>query len=408
MNRLRLLAGPELTSGAEGWASHRQRLGPLPAGGAPLIETVERAGLTGRGGASFSVARKWRSVSRAGGGAVVVANGAEGEPQSFKDRVLMATRPHLVLDGALLAARTVRASQVVFYIGEAHRAAHTAMLRAVGERPERELRSARVLLAPGRYVAGESSAAVNLVNSGIAVPTSKPPEPHDSGVGGTATLVQNVESLAHVALIARGGAAWYRSVGRRGAAGTILITVAGAVAGPGVLEVEAGTTISEAVEMAGGLTRPARAVLLGGYFGSWVDASAAWELPIDALTLRESGLSLGCGVVGILPETSCGVCETAAIMRYLAAESSAQCGPCFFGLRALAETCSRIADRGTSADDLARLQRWAVEVRGRGACRHPDGAVGFLRSALMTFAAEFAQHTVHSPVRGRVPASRIA
>jgi len=102
-----------------------------------------------------------------------------------------------------------------------------------------------------------------------------------------------------------------------------------------------------------------------------------------------------CGVVGLLPAARCGVCDTSRIMRYLATESSAQCGPCFFGLRALSDACSRIAERGANRDDLARLKKWAIEVPGRGACKHPDGAVMFLRSALSTFADEFAVHPAH-------------
>ena len=395
MTRLRLLAGPDLSLGAESMHSHVQRLGPPPVPGPLLTERLERAGLTGRGGAGFSVARKWRSVAAAGAAPVVIVNGAEGEPQSLKDRVLMTTRPHLVLDGALLAARTLRASQIAVYVGEHHHAAWSAMAAALAERPEPELRRARIAGAPGRYVAGESSAAVNFLNSSVGTPTSKPPEPHIAGVEGAPTLVQNVETLAHVALIARYGAEWYRSAGRRGAAGTLLLTAAGAVRSPGVLEVESGTTVAEAIEMAGGAAAAPRAVLLGGYFGSWIDAREALELPLDQAELKQRGYGLGCGVLGVISEHACGVCETARILAYLAGESSAQCGPCFFGLRALSDACSRIAARGTNRDDLARLARWSSEVRGRGACRHPDGAVIFLQSALRTFGAEFASHPAH-------------
>jgi NADH:ubiquinone oxidoreductase subunit F (NADH-binding) len=207
--------------------------------------------------------------------------------------------------------------------------------------------------------------------------------------------VQNVESLAHVALIARHGDEWFRSVGHRGASGTLLVTIGGAVHGPGVLEIEAGITVREAVALAGGPTEPVGALLIGGFFGAWVKADQAWDLPLDPTALRERGLSLGCGAVVVLPASRCGVCETAGIMRFLAAESSAQCGPCFFGLRALADACSRVAERGTNQDDMHRLQRWAIEVRGRGACKHPDGAVIFLQSALSTFSEDFAHHPAH-------------
>ena len=385
MKSLRLLSGRDLTAGAEGYEEHTRRLGPLPHGGHELVEALTRTGLTGRGGASFPAGLKWKSAAaKSHGAAVVVANGAEGEPQSRKDRLLMTTRPHLVLDGAFLAARSVRANQVVVLVGEAHEAAAGCMARALTERPDAERRFTRIVHAPHGYVAGESSAVVHLIDGGIATPTTTPPQPHERGVGGAPTLVQNVETLAHAALVARGGDA-----------GSVLVTIAGGVKAPRVLEVEVGTTIAQAVEMAGGITEPAEAVLLGGYFGAWVQAVNAWSLPIDPAALRERGLSLGCGVIGVLTQSRCGVCDTARIMRYLAAESSAQCGPCFFGLRALADACSRLAERGTNPDDLARLKRWAIEVYGRGACRHPDGAVIFLRSALTTFAQAFAAHPAH-------------
>ena len=395
MSRLRLLAGPDLSAGPERLHSHVQRLGPTPVTGRSFIETLDRSGLTGRGGASFPAGKKWRAVAHGGGAPVVIANGAEGEPQSLKDRVLMSTRPHLVLDGALVAARTLRAPSIALFVGEEHRAAWAAMAGALSERPEPELRRARLVAAPRRYVAGEASAAVNLVGNGLGLPTTKPPSAHQAGVGGAPTLVQNVETLATIALIARYGADWYRSAGRRGATGTLLVTVAGAAPAPGVLEVEAGTTVREVLEAAGGVDETSRAVLMGGYFGSWVHFGSALDLTLDAHALHERGLSIGCGVVGVISARSCGVCETSRIMRYLAGESSAQCGPCFFGLRALADACARIAERGTNADDLARLHRWAVEVRGRGACHHPDGAVMFLRSALEIFAPEFAAHPAH-------------
>jgi NADH:ubiquinone oxidoreductase subunit F (NADH-binding) len=386
MSQLRLLSGPDVSTGPERLRHHASRLGPLPKGGPALIEVLVRTGLTGRGGAAFPVGLKWRAVAAGSQGtAVVIANGAEGEPHSKKDRLLMTTRPHLILDGALLAAASVHAKQIVLYIGEAHHAALRSMSQAVAERPDHERRMMRIVAAPARYVAGDSSATVHLVDTGIATPTTAPPSPRERGVGGAATLVHNVETLAHIALIARTGVATE----------TLLITVAGAVRTPGVLELQAGTPLSEAVQLAGGASYPARAVLLGGYFGQWVEAEAAWSLPIDPHALRERGLSLGCGVIGVLPTSHCPVCEVAGIMRFLASESSAQCGPCFFGLRALADACTRIAERGTDPGDLQRLQRWSAEVLGRGACKHPDGAVMFLRSAMKTFGDDFAQHPAH-------------
>ncbi|HKW60635.1 MAG TPA: NADH-ubiquinone oxidoreductase-F iron-sulfur binding region domain-containing protein [Candidatus Dormibacteraeota bacterium] len=355
-------------------------LGPLPQVGRGFIDALERSGLAGRGGAGFSTATKWRAVGqRSRGDAVILVNGAEGEPQSKKDRVLMTAQPHLVLDGAFVAARVLRARRIVLYIGERHQAARAALARALERRPEPELRLVTFAAAPARYVAGAEAAAVHLVNEGFATPTTVPPYPFERGVDGAPTLVQNVETLAHVAVLARTGSL----------PGTMLLTFAGGVDHAGVVEAQVGTTIGDAVAMAGGPSSVPRAVLVGGYFGRWMRREEAWQLPLTPAAV------LGCGVIGLLPEGRCPVCDTAEIMSYLAGESSAQCGPCFFGLRALADACTRIAEQGSNPGDLERLHRWAAEVRGRGACKHPDGAGIFLSSALSVFAADFAAHAPH-------------
>jgi NADH:ubiquinone oxidoreductase subunit F (NADH-binding) len=379
-------------SNSESLATHRQRLGPLPAlPSAELIAELESSGLLGRGGAGFPVARKWRAVAeRSSGRAVVLANGAEGEPLSRKDRSLMAARPHLVIDGALLAARAVGADDIIFYIGSEHRAAEAAMRQALAERSADIRGRARIVTAPAGYVSGEESAAVHFVNAGDARPTVTPPRPFERGVGGRPTLVQNVESLALAALIARRGHDWYVERGPAGGIG--LITVSGAVKHAGVQEIEFGSTLGDVAAAAGGLRGDAQAVLLGGYFGGWGDVEEQWGLPLDPRSMRARGLALGCGVVHFLAAESCGVEATARILAYLASQSARQCGPCVFGLSAIAAATQRLATRSPHADDLDRIVRWSGQLAGRGACHHPDGAVGLLRGALQLFADDYAEH----------------
>jgi NADH:ubiquinone oxidoreductase subunit F (NADH-binding) len=393
---LSVLAGPPPAAGTEGYAAHVARLGPLPPRTPALIDVIERSDLRGKGGAGFPAATKWRAVaSQRMGNPVVLANGGEGEPLSRKDRTLMEQRPHLVIDGALLAAGAVGAHEIVLYVGADHTGAIRAMQRATGERPPAERELLRVVSAPVRYVSGEETAAVNFVNTGIALPTSIPPRPYERGVDGRPTLVQNVETLAHAALIARSGDAWFRSLGVGGASGTTLISIGGAVPQTMLIEAPQGTTVTDAVNAAGGLTAETEAVLLGGYFGSWVAASTAWGLVIDADGLRADGYSLGCGVVAVLPAGRCGVVETARILAYLAHESARQCGPCTFGLRAIAAAAGRVAALNATDGDLDHIKRWSGLLAGRGACRHPDGAAGLLGSALRVFADEFQRHDEH-------------
>jgi NADH:ubiquinone oxidoreductase subunit F (NADH-binding) len=380
--------------GPESLATHHQRLGPLPAlAPAQLIAELEGSGLLGRGGAGFPVGRKWRSVAeRSSRGAVVLANGAEGEPLSHKDRSLMAARPHLVIDGALLAARAVNADDIIIYIGAEHRAADVAIRAGLAERPADVRGRVRVVQAPVGYVAGEESAAVHFVDTGDARPTTTPPRPFERGVRGRPTLVQNVESLALAALIARRGQAWYGGLGQGQAIGMGLITVSGAVNHAAVQEIELGSSLAEAAAAAGGLRGDVQAVLLGGYFGNWATVDEQWGLPLEPRSMRARGLAFGCGVVHFLHAQTCGVEATARIMAYLASQSARQCGPCLFGLGAIAEATRRLAARSPQADDLERLRRWSGQLAGRGACRHPDGAVGLLRSALSVFADDYAAH----------------
>jgi len=384
------------TPSIETLALHRERLGTLPpaARRSELIGVLEASGLQGRGGAGFPVGRKWRSVAeRAAGRAVLLVNGAEGEPLSIKDRSLMATRPHLVVDGALLAADAVGLEEVIFYMGAEHHLARASINRALAERKaEFGRRRLRLLDAPAAYVAGEESAAVNFVQSGFAVPTTTPPRPFERGVRGRPTLVQNVESLAVAALIAQYGDAWYRGLGRGTGRGVGLVTVSGAVPRPGLQEVELGSTVGEAAEAAGGSRNGLQAVLLGGYFGAFAPADEAWDLELDQASMRARGYALGSGVVSLLSEAECGVTTTSRIMAYMASQSARQCGPCVFGLAAIADATSRLSAGRAQAGDLERIDRWSAQLGGRGACRHPDGAVGLLRSALRVFDEEFVAH----------------
>ena len=390
----RLLAGPALSGGAEPYHAHHARLGPLPSAYADdLITTLEASGLLGRGGAGFPVGRKWRSIARRPSGrAVVVANGAEGEPRSFKDRTLMALRPHLVLDGAALAAEAVDADEIILYVGREHAPAVMAMRAAMRERRADIRRPMRLVEAPVGYVAGEASAAVHGINAGDARPTTTPPRTSQVGVGGRPTLVQNVESLAAAALVARFGDAWYRSAGRLATPGTALITVTGPVSRSGVREIELGTTLGEVVTSAGGRREDLSAVVVGGYFGTWTTIADAWDLPLDPVVMSGHGLTFGCGMVGLLGAADCGVAATARIMGFMARESAGQCGPCVFGLGAVAEAMRRIAQGVGTDGDVDDLVRWAAIIPGRGACHHPDGAIGLLASAMDVFGPEIDRH----------------
>ena len=348
---------------------------PLPRRSrAQLLAEIEASGLTGRGGAAFPTARKLAAVAHARR-PVVVVNGVEGEPASWKDKVLLAQNPHLVVDGAMVAARVVGAREVTFAVGRANRTVRKRLEQALAERGD----GIDIYLetVPDRFVAGEESALLNLLNGGPAKPTME--KPYERGV-----LVQNVETLANVALVARHGASWFRRCGTAGEPGTALVTVLGAVRNPGVAEVELGTTLREVLQRFGGLTAFPHALLVGGYFGTWIRAHDVLDAPLTNAALAPFGGSLGARTIAVLPQDACGLTESARVLRYLANESAGQCGPCIFGVAAMADAFDRL--------DVGRLGRLAPLVAGRGACAHPTGATRFAASATDVFADEIALH----------------
>ena len=391
--RLRLLtpagADPSLDA-------HLERYGPLPPmrrQASALLAEVEASGLRGRGGAGFPTHTKLRAVA-ARRGPIVVANGVEGEPASHKDALLMQVNPHLVLDGAVIAAAVTGARRIIVAVGRNAPAAHAALAAAIDERARAGAAGQFELVsAPDRFVAGEESALVQWLNGGPAKPAFTPPRPFERGVRGRPTLVQNVETLANIALIARYGSGWFRELGSAAEPGSLLVTLSGAVARHGITELPSGTTLGAVVDAYGGLSEPAQAVLIGGYFGTWVPLADALAAPLSDAGLRPLGASLGARAIAVLPQARCGLRESARIVDYLARESAGQCGPCVFGLRAMADALGSLAacDAGAPAA-VARLGRLAPQVVDRGACAHPNGATRLIESALAVFADEVAHH----------------
>ena len=366
-----------------------------------LIDEIERSGLRGRGGAAFPVARKMRAVAARRGPTVVVGNGTEGEPASGKDRLLLTELPHLVLDGAAVAARAVGADTAIIAFARsdeviAHRLRRAADERRrsrPGEEPRYELRA-----VDDGFVSGQESALVNSL-SGVDPKPAFRARPFERGVRRRPTLVQNVETLAHLALIVRHGAGWYRQAGTAADPGSTLVTVSGAVASPGVFEIEHGAPLADLLYNAG-QTEELAAVLIGGYFGSWLSARVIPQLRLSPTQLTEHGLGLGAGAIVALGRSACPVAETSRVAEYFAAETAGQCGPCVNGLAAIAATMRQIASGTAPPAARQNLERWSRSLAGRGACQFPDGATRFVASALRVFADVFEDHLRHGPCAG--------
>lgn len=376
---------------------------PPPPGREPLhelIDVIELSGLQGRGGGGFPLATKLRAVAAGKGPRVVVVNGSEGEPASNKDKTLLTFAPHLVIDGAQWAAAAVGAADIYICVDRTAAGALTNVRKALEERRGATGATLHLVTVPSRYVAGEESALVHLLNGGEAKPTRTPPRPFQSGVRRAPTLVSNVETLCHAAQVQCFGPQWFRQLGLADEPGTALITLSGRVDTPAVYEVPLGVRLSAMLAQAGGSQDGLAGVLVGGYYGTWLDATQAESARLSNRSLRPLGASLGCGAVVVLPADACGVRETARVLTWMAGETAGQCGPCVHGLAAIAGAVNDLAAGRADVDTLARLQRWAGQVEGRGACRFPDGAVRWLRSALSVFASDVVQHVQFGPCEG--------
>ncbi|WP_233804899.1 NADH-ubiquinone oxidoreductase-F iron-sulfur binding region domain-containing protein [Paraburkholderia sp. HP33-1] len=383
---------PEAKGGTLGLAAERA-LGTYARTALDPLAEIEAAVLRGRGGAGFPAHIKWRSVAERAGAKVVVANGEEGEPASFKDRWLLTHRPHLVLDGLLLAAEVVGAERVVAYLS------HPETAETVGRAID-ELRTAALFpelpvidihcVSP-TYVAGEETAACQAISGGPALPKAKPPRPFESGVDGSPTLVQNVETLAHAAWISRHGAAEYRRYGTETSPGTTLVTLAGACRRPGVYEIPFGMRVSELFEqLGGGLSSQLRAFAMGGWFAGLLSPEHA-GLVCCFEACKEAGSGWGCGAITALGAEDSPIGFAAEIAQWYGRETAGQCGVCVKGTAAIAQTIVSIRDGRGAPADVSNLQRWGTTFPGRGACAFLDGAATLSRSLVGHFAHELPQ-----------------
>jgi NADH:ubiquinone oxidoreductase subunit F (NADH-binding) len=297
--------------------------------------------------------------------------------------MLLALAPHLVIDGMVAAAVAVGADCGVLCVGRRDGRTLTAVRAALAERRGADPVDLDVAAVPSRYVAGEETALVAWLNGGDARPTFSLDRPAQRGVDGRPTLVDNVETLAHVGVVALAGA--------RPAAGTTLVTVRDGDRPPAVQEVEVGTPLSAVLAPTGG------AVLVGGYFGTWLTAAEAAAARMSSESLAAVGASPGCGLVAAMPAGHCPLQEVAAVTWWLAANSAGQCGPCVNGLPAIARAVAALATGTGTPGERGDLDRWLAVTAGRGTCKLPDGAGRFVASAMRACAGHVEHHRRYGP-----------
>jgi len=376
---------------------HEQLFGPMTSPG-DLLAMLDSSGLRGRGGAGFPTGKKVALIAgERHRHKYVVVNAMEGEPAAHKDRTLLSMNPHLVLDGAEALAHLVGAHEIAVCVARESSKAIDHVERAINERARRGRHHVNVELhtPPGRYIAGEESALVHWLDDNETLPQYRPARPTILRIGRGPVLVDNAETHANVALIARRGPQWFRNLGTLEHPGTNMVSITGGVDRPVVTEVALGTPIRDILAIAG-VTQTPRALLLGGYGGTWIDGRHV-DTPYDNESLAPIGASVGAGVIVVLPAHSCGIAETSNIARWMANESARQCGPCAFGLPAMASNLADLTSgrgRGTS---VIELRERASVIAGRGACRHPDGVIRMVQSALTVFGDDLAEHAKGRP-----------
>ena len=394
-----LLAGPPPKGTGETLVEHLKRLGPSDRWLSPsaLRAVVRDSGLRGRGGGGFPLARKLETALLAPGEPILIVNASESEPASRKDATLCLHRPHLVLDGAAMAAAIIGSTEVVIYMHQGSTDVYAALQRALAERQAAQLADPvwRMLMGPGRYVAGEASAIANRLEGGEALPSFSPHPMAFRGPSGRPTVVNNCETVAQLALLVRMGTVAWRNGGTPSSPGPQLLTLVGAVADSEiVVEVVGSATVGQVLGHVG-VCAPPGAVLVGGYAGTWLKGGLAWWTPLDRAALERVGASPGCGLVGVLPHGACGLSETAHLVSYLAGESAGQCGPCAHGLPALARHMEAIARGSYRQRSQVRLRSLGDAIFGAGACAHPDGVVRLIRSAFEAFDEDVQHHLDH-------------
>jgi NADH:ubiquinone oxidoreductase subunit F (NADH-binding)/NADH:ubiquinone oxidoreductase subunit E len=368
-----------------------------------VLDAVDRSGLRGCGGAGFPTGRKWRMVAQASGlQKYVVCNADESEPGTFKDRVLLESDPHLLLEGLALAGYAVGASEGIVYLRGEYEWIVRRLERALAQAEERgwlgrNIRGSafsfrvHVHRGAGAYICGEESALLESLEGRRGEPRIRPPYPATSGYHGHPTLVNNVETLCLVPPIFLRGPEWFRSWGTADSPGTKVFAVTGFVNRPGAFEAPLGITLRQVVETFGGGLRSGsrfKAALTGGAAGTFVPPPML-DVPID-FDSAQQGVALGSGAMLILDESVSVPHALTWLLHFFEAESCGKCTPCREGTREARLICERIVKGRGSVEDLAELKRLAHLMKLASLCGLGQSVAWPVESALRYFSEEFA------------------
>jgi NADH-quinone oxidoreductase subunit F len=358
-----------------------------------ILQEVIDSGIRGRGGAGFPVGKKWTIAAETPSmPRYVVCNAGEDEPGSFKDRTLLEYRPHLVLEGMILAARAIRAEEAILYLNETYEDCFAKTRLAIDDaRADIKLTIHR---APTVYVAGEDSATLEVIEGREPKPRQKPPYPATAGLFGKPTVVNNVETLANIPAIVRNGASWFRKHGTGEHPGTMLFCLGGEMTNPGLYELPLGTSLRHLYEGLGGSLKSGKAlkaILPGGPSCAFLTPDKL-DVQLDPDSLKRAGSTLGCGVMRFYDEDACMVDEALRIAKFFERESCGQCPACRMETSMLSTMLDRISEAKGDAALFDQFQKIVDFNRGKGYCALINMPGPPILSALRLFRDEFEFH----------------
>lgn len=373
-----------------------------------VIETIEKSGLRGRGGAGFPTGKKWRATRDAKGDKkYVVCNADEGDPGAFMDRSILEGDPHAVLEAMAIAGFAVGAEKGYIYVRAEYPIAVHRLQTAIEQARKYGILGEKIFgtnfnfdieirLGAGAFVCGEETALLESIEGRRGQPRVKPPYPAQSGLWGCPTLINNVETYANVAQIILKGADWYSSIGTATSKGTKVFALGGNVNNVGLVEVPMGTTLREIVfDIGGGIPngREFKAAQTGGPSGGCIPKEHL-DTPIDYESLKEIGSMMGSGGLIVMDDTKCMVCLAKFYLQFTVSESCGKCTPCRIGTKRMLEILERLCSGEGEEYDIYKLEKLAANIKKASICGLGQSAPNPVISTMKYFREEFRQHAI--------------
>ena len=373
-----------------------------------VIDTIDKSGLRGRGGAGFPTGKKWKSTREAKGDKkFVVCNADEGDPGAFMDRSILEGDPHAVLEAMEIAGYSIGAEKGYIYVRAEYPIAVNRLQIAINQAREYGILGENIFgtgfnfdieirLGAGAFVCGEETALLESIEGKRGQPRVKPPYPAQSGLWGCPTLINNVETYANIAQIILKGPEWYSSIGTENSKGTKVFALGGNVNNVGLVEVPMGTTLREIVyDIGGGIPngREFKAAQTGGPSGGCIPKEHL-DTPIDYESLKAIGSMMGSGGLIVMDDTKCMVCLAKFYLQFTVSESCGKCTPCRIGTKRMLEILEKLCSGEGTEYDIYRLEKLAVNIQKSSICGLGQSAPNPVISTLKYFREEFRQHAI--------------